>query len=71
MCLLQSLRIQDLQQEKIKLHRDIYVMAEQLGKNFKEFLNQHLANNFQQPKTDDQLGHTEILGKIFIFNLKT
>ncbi|XP_057331409.1 chondroitin sulfate synthase 1 [Microplitis mediator] len=62
---MRGLKIQDLQHERIKLHRDIYSMAELLGDNIKDFISSPIADNvrlFAKPDTENYFGDTLMLG---------
>jgi len=63
---LQGLRIQDLQQERIHLHRDIHTMAQELGVNLETLKNYEIADGVRlfpvDPNSEDYPGDTDILG---------
>ncbi|XP_067211865.1 chondroitin sulfate synthase 1 [Linepithema humile] len=63
---MRGLRIQDLQQERIHLHRDIYTMAQQLGVNLEILKNYEIAEGVRlfpvDPNSEDYPGDTDILG---------
>lgn len=71
---LQGLRIQDLQQEKIHLHRDVHAMADKLGINFETLKNYEIAQGVRlfpvDPNSEDYPGDTDMLGD-FSFPLLT
>lgn len=56
--MLQGLRLQDLKQERVNLHRDINVMLAQMGMTLKEFKRQLSTSN-----TDHHLHEIDLLGK--------
>ncbi|KAK0087704.1 hypothetical protein PV325_000275 [Microctonus aethiopoides] len=45
---MRGLKIQDLQYERVKIHRDLHVMAEQLGIKVKELINELSIKDIQQ-----------------------
>lgn len=63
----QGLKIQDLQQERLNLHRDIYTMAKQLGIRVENLKNYEIADRVPlfpvKPYSKLYPGDTEILGK--------
>ncbi|KAG7206699.1 hypothetical protein KM043_000373 [Ampulex compressa] len=63
---MRGLRIQDLQQQRIDLHRDIYSMAKQLGISVENIKNYEIAEGVplfpMDPNSDEYPGDTEILG---------
>lgn len=63
----QGLQIQDVQQERLNLHRDIYAMAEQLGINVEDLRNFQIAEGVPlfpvSLYSKEYPGDTEILGK--------
>ncbi|XP_015432294.1 PREDICTED: chondroitin sulfate synthase 1 [Dufourea novaeangliae] len=63
---MRGLRIQDLQQERLNLHRDIYTMAKQLGINVENIRNFEIAKGVPlfpiDPHSKEYPGDTEILG---------
>ncbi|XP_076179933.1 chondroitin sulfate synthase [Ptiloglossa arizonensis] len=63
---MRGLRIQDLQQERLNVHRDIYTMAEQLGMSVKNLKNFEIAKGVPlfpvDPHSKEYPGDTEILG---------
>lgn len=65
------MRIQDLQQERIHLHRDIYTMAQELGVSLETLKNYEIAQGVRlfpvDPNSEDYPGDTDILGMISYF----
>lgn len=63
---IRGLRIQDLQQERIHLHRDIHTMAQELGVNLETLRNYEIADGVRlfpvDPNSEDYPGDTDILG---------
>ena len=62
----QGLRIQDLQQERVRLHRDVSAMAKELGISVADFKKRPLAKGvelFPIDESEDYPGDTEVLGK--------
>ncbi|XP_015176522.1 PREDICTED: chondroitin sulfate synthase 1 [Polistes dominula] len=63
---MRGLKIQDLQQDKIKLQRDIYSMIKELGINHEQLKNYHVAIDVPlfpvNHYSEDYPGDTEILG---------
>ncbi|KAK2583356.1 hypothetical protein KPH14_009352 [Odynerus spinipes] len=63
---MRGLKIQDLQQDKIKLQRDIYTMTKELGINLDHLQNYELANGVPlfsaDPYSEEYPGDTEMLG---------
>ncbi|XP_072759652.1 chondroitin sulfate synthase 1 [Anoplolepis gracilipes] len=63
---MRGLRIQDLQQERIHLHRDIHTMAQELGVNLETLRNYEIADGVPlfpvDPNSEDYPGDTDILG---------
>ncbi|XP_024879482.1 chondroitin sulfate synthase 1 [Temnothorax curvispinosus] len=63
---MRGLRIQDLQQERIRLHRDIYTMAQELGVSLESLKNYEIAEEVRlfpvDPNSEDYPGDTDILG---------
>ncbi|XP_012540818.2 chondroitin sulfate synthase 1 [Monomorium pharaonis] len=63
---MRGLRIQDLQQERIRLHRDIYTMAQELGVSLESLKNYEIAEGVRlfpvDPNSEDYPGDTDILG---------
>ncbi|XP_070168255.1 chondroitin sulfate synthase 1 [Polyergus mexicanus] len=63
---IRGLRIQDLQQERIHLHRDIHTMAQELGVNLETLRNYEIADGLRlfpvDPNSEDYPGDTDILG---------
>ncbi|CAD6241274.1 GSCOCG00002607001-RA-CDS [Cotesia congregata] len=62
---MRALKIQDLQHERIKLHRDIYSMAELLRENVREFIRKPIAENvelFPNSDRENYFGDTLMLG---------
>lgn len=63
---LQGLRIQDLQQERIHLHRDIRTMARELGVSLETLKNHEIAEGVRlfpvDPNSANYPGDTDILG---------
>ncbi|XP_011862261.1 PREDICTED: chondroitin sulfate synthase 1 isoform X2 [Vollenhovia emeryi] len=63
---MRGLRIQDLQQERIRLHRDIYTMSEELGVSLETLRNHEIAEGVRlfpvDPNSEDYPGDTDILG---------
>lgn len=63
---MRGLRIQDLQQERIHLHRDIHTMAQELGVNLETLRNYEIADGVRlfpvDPNSEDYPGDTDILG---------
>lgn len=63
---MRGLRIQDLQQERIRLHRDIYTMAQELGVSLETLKNHEIAEGVRlfpiDPNSEDYPGDTDILG---------
>ncbi|XP_019882609.2 chondroitin sulfate synthase 1 [Camponotus floridanus] len=63
---MRGLRIQDLQQERIHLHRDIHTMAQELGVNLETLRNYKIADGVRlfpvDPNSEDYPGDTDILG---------
>ncbi|KAI4477100.1 hypothetical protein M0802_014776 [Mischocyttarus mexicanus] len=63
---MRGLKIQDLQQEKIKLQRDIYSMGKELNINLDQLKNYQMASDLPlfpvNPYSEDYPGDTEILG---------
>lgn len=63
----QALKIQDLQQERLNLHRDIYAMAKQLEISVENLRNFEIAKGVPlfpvNPYSKEYPGDTEILGK--------
>ena len=63
---MRGLQIQDVQQERLNLHRDIYAMAEQLGINVEDLRNFQIAEGVPlfpvSPYSKEYPGDTEILG---------
>ncbi|XP_076624346.1 chondroitin sulfate synthase [Colletes latitarsis] len=63
---MRGLRIQDLQQERLNLHRDIYTMAKQLGIRVEDLKNFEIAKGVPlfpvNPHSKEYPGDTEILG---------
>lgn len=63
----QGLQIQELQQERLNLHRDIHAMAKQLGLSVENFKNLEIADGVPllpvSPHSKDYPGDTEILGE--------
>lgn len=66
----QGLQIQELQQERLNLHRDIHAMAKQLELSVENFKNLEIADGVPlfpaSPHSKDYPGDTEILGKISV-----
>ncbi|XP_029163969.1 chondroitin sulfate synthase 1-like isoform X2 [Nylanderia fulva] len=62
----EGLRIQDLQQERIHLHRDIHMMAQELGVSLETLRNYEIADGVRlfpvDPNSEDYPGDTDILG---------
>lgn len=60
------MRIQDLQQERIYLHRDIHTMAQELGIRLETLKNYEIAEGVRlfpvNPNSEDYPGDTDILG---------
>jgi len=67
----QGLQIQDLQQERIRLHRDIYTMAQELGVSLEALRNYEIAEGVRlfsvDPNSEDYPGDTDILGMTSYF----
>lgn len=67
----QGLRIQDLQQERIRLHRDIYTMAQVLGVSLEDLKNYEIAEGVRlfsvDHNSEDYPGDTDTLGMISYF----
>jgi hypothetical protein len=65
---LQGLRIQELQQEKIYLHRDIRAMADKLGFNLEASKNYEIAEGVRlfpvDSNSEDYPGDTDMLGDL-------
>jgi len=65
---LQGLRIQELQQEKIHLHRDIRAMADELGFNLEASKNYEIAQGVRlfpvDSNSEDYPGDTDMLGDL-------
>ncbi|XP_029163966.1 chondroitin sulfate synthase 1-like isoform X1 [Nylanderia fulva] len=63
---MRGLRIQDLQQERIHLHRDIHMMAQELGVSLETLRNYEIADGVRlfpvDPNSEDYPGDTDILG---------
>ncbi|XP_039310722.1 chondroitin sulfate synthase 1 isoform X2 [Solenopsis invicta] len=63
---MRGLRIQDLQHEKIRLHRDIYTMAQESGVSLESLKNYEIAKGVRlfpvDPNSEDYPGDTDILG---------
>ncbi|KAG5308177.1 CHSS1 synthase, partial [Acromyrmex insinuator] len=63
---MRGLRIQDLQHERIRLHRDIYTMAQVLGVSLEALKNYEIAEGVRlfpvDPNSEDYPGDTDILG---------
>ncbi|KYN36557.1 Chondroitin sulfate synthase 1 [Trachymyrmex septentrionalis] len=63
---LSGLRIQDLQQERIRLHRDIYTMAQVLGVSLEALKNYEIAEGVRlfpvDSNSEDYPGDTDTLG---------
>ncbi|KAL6263192.1 hypothetical protein P5V15_005992 [Pogonomyrmex californicus] len=63
---MRGLQIQDLQQERIRLHRDIYTMAQELGVSLETLKNYEIAEGLRlfpvDPNSEDYPGDTDILG---------
>lgn len=70
----QGLRIQDLQHEKIRLHRDIYTMAQESGVSLESLKNYEIAKGVRlfpvDPNSEDYPGDTDILGMISYFRTR-
>lgn len=68
------MQIQDLQQERIHLHRDIYMMAQELRVSLEILKNYEIAEGMRlfpvDPNSEDYAGDTDILGD-FSFPLMT
>lgn len=67
------MKIQDLQYERVKIHRDLHVMAEQLGIEVKKLINELSIKDIQQfsnkSNIRDFVRDAEILGKTLNFTL--
>jgi len=67
----QGLQIQDLQQERIRLHRDIYTMAQELGVSLEALRNYEIAEDVRlfpvDSNSEDYPGDTDILGMTSYF----
>lgn len=67
----QGLRIQDLQQERIRLHRDVYTMAQELGVSLETLGGHEVAEGVRlfpiDPNSEDYPGDTDVLGTISHF----
>ncbi|KYM75765.1 Chondroitin sulfate synthase 1 [Atta colombica] len=63
---MRGLRIQDLQQERIRLHRDIYTMAQVLGVSLEALKNYEIAEGVRlfpvDSNSEDYPGDTDTLG---------
>lgn len=63
---MRGLRIQDLQQERIHLHRDVHTTAQELGVNLETLRNYEIADGVRlfpvDPNSEDYPGDTDILG---------
>ncbi|KAG5323229.1 CHSS1 synthase, partial [Acromyrmex heyeri] len=63
---MRGLRIQDLQHERIRLHRDIYTMAQVLGVSLEALKNYEIAEGVRlfpvDSNSEDYPGDTDILG---------
>lgn len=63
---MRGLRIQDLQQERIRLHRDVYTMAQVLGVSLEALRNHEIAEGVRlfpvDPNSEDYPGDTDTLG---------
>ncbi|XP_050448257.1 chondroitin sulfate synthase 1 [Cataglyphis hispanica] len=63
---IRGLRIQDLQQERIHLHRDIHTMSQELGVNLETLRNYEIADGVRlfpvDSNSEDYPGDTDILG---------
>lgn len=70
----QGLRIQDLQHERIRLHRDVYTMAQELGVSLETLKNHEIAEGVRlfpvESNSEDYPGDTDILGMISYFRYR-
>ncbi|KAL0122149.1 hypothetical protein PUN28_007124 [Cardiocondyla obscurior] len=63
---MRGLRVQDLQQERTRLHRDIYTMAQELGVGLETLKNHEIATGVRlfpvDSNSEDYPGDTDVLG---------